>query len=97
MTEPLTLIARIRARKGYETTVRKALTALVEPTLEEEGCLEYRLHMVDDDPSLFYFVENWRTVEDLDRHLASDHIQAARIALEGHVEDSEDRRMTRIA
>lgn len=97
MNEPLTLIARIRARKGSEDAVRAALAALVAPTLDEEGCIEYRLHVVNDDPRLFYFVENWRTVEDLERHLSSPHIRKARIALKGHVEDSDDQRMARIA
>ena len=97
MDETLTLVARIRARKGSEDAVRAALAALVPPTLEEEGCIEYSLHAVNDDPGLFYFVENWRTAEDLERHLSSPHIRHARVALEGHVEDSEDKRMTRIA
>ncbi len=97
MTGSLTLIARIRAREGSEETVREALVALVAPTLAEEGCLEYRLHVVNDDPGLFYFVENWRTVEDLDRHLTSPHIGRARTVLEGHVQDSEEERMIRIA
>lgn len=97
MNETLTLIARIRARKGSEDTVRETLAALVPPTLEEEGCIDYRLHAVNDDPGLFYFVENWRSAEDLDRHLSSPHIRQARVAIDGLVENSEDRRMTRIA
>ena len=97
MDETLTLIARIRARMGSEEVVREALTALVAPTLEEEGCIDYRLHAVNDDPGLFYFVENWQTAEHLRRHLSSPHIRTARETIQGHVEDSEDKRMTRIA
>ncbi|MCY4368274.1 MAG: putative quinol monooxygenase [bacterium] len=97
MTETLTLIARIRARKGSEDVVRDALAALVPPTLEEDGCIEYRLHAVNGDPGLFYFVEQWQTAEDLDRHLSSPHIRNVGTVLEGHVEDSCDTRMTRIA
>lgn len=97
MSEILTLIARIRARKGSEDAVREALAALVLPTLEEEGCIEYSFHVVNDDPGLFYFVEQWQTAEHLERHLSSPHIRRARTALEGHVENSYDKRMTRIA
>ena len=56
MAETLTAVARVRAVTGSEETVRDALVAMVAPTREEEGCLDYRLHVVDDDPGLFYFV-----------------------------------------
>ena len=97
MTEVLTLVAQIRAARGSEDVVQEALEALVPPTLEEEGCIDYRLHVVNDDPGLFYFVENWRSTEHLARHLESPHIQKARTVLEGHVGTSEEKRMTRIA
>ena len=97
MSDLLTVVAWIRAAPGAEDTVRETLMAIIPPTLEEEGCIDYRLHVVNDDPGLFYFVENWRSTEDLDRHLESPHIRKARTVLEGHVGTSEEKRMTRIA
>ena len=71
--------------------------AIVPPTLEEEGCVEYKLHAVNDDPGLFYFVEQWRSGEDLDVHLASDHVQDAIASVEDRIEEIDIQRMTRIA
>ena len=71
--------------------------AIVPATLQEEGCIEYKLHAVNDDPGLFYFVEQWRSEDDLDIHLASDHVREAIASVEDGIEGIDIRRMTRIA
>ena len=97
MTDVLTVVAWIRAAPGAEDAVRDALAAIVPPTLEEEGCIEYKLHVVDDDPGLFYFVEQWRSGEDLDIHLESAHVRDAIARVEDRIEGIDIKRMTRIA
>ena len=97
MTEVLRAVARVRAVAGSEKTVRDALVAMVAPTREEEGCLDYRLHVVDDDPGLFYFVALWRSEADLDAHLEEPHIADGLAAVEDHIESIGIKRMTRIA
>ena len=93
----LGVVAWVRAEPGAEDTVREALTAFVAPTLEEEGCIDYQLHAVNDDPGLFYFVEYWRSEEDLERHIASPHIRDGGAAVRHLIKESGERRMTRIA
>ena len=97
MTDVLTVVAWIRAAPGAEDAVREALLSIVPPTLEEEGCIEYKLHAVNDDPCLFYFVEQWRSGEDLDVHLASPHVRESIDAVESLIEGIDIQRMTRIA
>ena len=97
MAETLTAVARVRAVTGSEETVRDALVAMVAPTSEEEGCLDYRLHMADGDPRLFYFVALWRSEADLDAHLAEPHIADGLEAIADHLEWIVISRMTRIA
>ena len=97
MSDLLTVVAWIRATPGAEDTVREALAAIVPPTLQEEGCIEYKLHAVNDDPCLFYFVELWRSEEDLDIHLASDHVREAIAGVEDSIEGIDIQRMTRIS
>ena len=97
MTDVLTVVAWIRAAAGAEDAVRDALLSIVPPTLAEEGCIEYKLHMVDDDPGLLYFVEQWRSGEDLDIHLGSAHVREAIAAVEDKIEGIDIKRMTRIA
>ncbi len=76
MTEHLTVVARIQAKPEKVAEVRRALTALVEPTHREPGCVSYVLHESSVDPTLFVFYENWRSQEDLDKHLKMPYLQA---------------------
>jgi quinol monooxygenase YgiN len=71
----LTVVARIRAKPGLEQVVREALTALVEPTRKESGCINYDLHQSLDDKTLFMFYENWTSKKDLDKHLEMPYLK----------------------
>lgn len=75
---PVTVLARIKARSGKEKELRQALEALLAPTRAEEGCLNYDLHQMPDDPSEFMFYENWTSKACLDRHQESSHLAAFR-------------------
>ena len=97
MTDVLTAVARVKAVPGSEETVRRALIAMVVPTREEEGCVDYRLHVVNEDPGLFYFVALWRSEADLDSHLEEPHIADGLAAVANHIEGIVIERMTRIA
>ena len=97
MADALTAVARVRAVPGSEETVRDALIAMVAPTRQEEGCLDYRLHEVDSEPGLFCFVALWRSEADLDAHLDLPHIADGMAAIAGHTESVVVTRMTRIA
>ena len=72
----LTVIARMTAQPGKEQELRSALESLVEPTLAEDGCVNYDLHVAHDDPATFFFYENWESAEKLQAHLANDHLVA---------------------
>ena len=54
------------------------LRGLVAPTRREEGCVEYHLHGSDANPNVFMFYENWRSRNDLDRHLTLPHLAPIR-------------------
>jgi quinol monooxygenase YgiN len=72
----LTVIARMTALPGKEQELRSALESLVEPTLAEDGNVNYDLHVAKDDPATFFFYENWTSSDKLDAHLANDHLVA---------------------
>ena len=74
--EPVTVVVRIRAKEGCEAEVRKELLALLAPTRVEEGCRNYDMHEMPDEPTLFLFHETWESEADLDRHLMEPHIQS---------------------
>jgi quinol monooxygenase YgiN len=70
----LTVIARMTAKQGKEADLRSALEALVPITVQEDGCVNYDLHVAEDDPATFYFYENWESGSELDAHLGAQHL-----------------------
>lgn len=94
----LTVVAEIVAKPGKEDEVRKHLLGFVEPTRKEDGCVQYDLHVSNDEPGRFIFYENWTSAEALDKHSASNHIQAFRtISAELLAQPTRLIRATRIA
>ena len=71
----VSVFALVKAKPGMEETVKQELSALVGPTLVEEGCINYDLHRSLDHKGHFRFYENWTSKELLDRHLQSAHVQ----------------------
>jgi quinol monooxygenase YgiN len=71
----LTVIASMRAKSGKEQELREVLEALIEPTVKEEGFVNYDLHQGVEDPAVFCFYENWTSPEHLDAHLKAPHLQ----------------------
>ena len=70
----LTVIASMRAKPGKEQALRDALQALVAPTTQEKGYVNYDLHQGVEDPAVFFFYENWESGEALDAHLGAPHL-----------------------
>ncbi len=70
----LPVVAVITAKEGSADVVRDALTALVAPTRDEEGCLSYALYESAGTPGVFVTVESWRGQADLDAHMKTAHI-----------------------
>ena len=70
------VLALFTAAPGKEAELEEVLMALLEPTRKEAGCIDYHLHVSDDDPRTFLFYENWRTRKDLDEHLEMPYLKA---------------------
>jgi len=64
----ITMTARPEKRKE----VMQTLLSMVEPTLQERGCLSYQVFQDVDDENVFSMIKEWETREDLDRHMRSD-------------------------
>ena len=74
--EKITVLARIKARKGMEEELCRQAMCLIEPTRAEAGCINYDLCRGADDKSLFMFYENWISKNALDEHLQTPHLKA---------------------
>jgi quinol monooxygenase YgiN len=63
------LIAYLHAKPEKREELLKILLGFVKPSREEAACIDYHLHVSNDDPNFFIFYENWRSREELDQHL----------------------------
>lgn len=86
---PIILVARIKAKEDHIDTVKAGLQGIVPPTLKEKGCIKYELHQDQKDSSVFIFVEEWASEEDLNNHSVADHIKAFGKAATGMIETRE--------
>jgi len=73
-----TVVGILRARPVKRDELRAILEGFVASTRQEEGCVDYHLHVSDTDPNLFMFYENWRSPEDLKHHLTLPHLAPIR-------------------
>ena len=72
-----TLIAYLHAKPEKREELLKLLQSFVEPSRSEPACVDYHLHVSNDDPNLFVFYENWRTRKELDEHLRHPFLRAS--------------------
>lgn len=79
----LHVVAHFHCRPSRGIEVESLVSPLVEPTLREEGCLEYRYYRDNHDPEHLVFIEQWRDEESLDAHLASDHVTDMLVRVDG--------------
>lgn len=81
----LTILAQITAVPGKEALVRAELEKLVDITRSEAGCIQYDLHVDNDNPGFFAFYENWESRELWQTHMNAPHLTAYGTATEGAV------------
>lgn len=83
----LTIVAQITAKSAQVDSMKEELLKLIQPTLAEEGCVNYDLHQDNEDPAKFLFYENWETRELWQAHMETQHLKDYLEATEGKVED----------
>ncbi|MEL6767751.1 MAG: putative quinol monooxygenase [Pseudomonadota bacterium] len=82
---------------GKETLVRAELEKLVPITRAEAGCLQYDLHVDNENPGFFVFYENWESRELWQTHMNAPHLAAYMAATEGAVANFVLNEMSKIA
>ncbi|MEJ2177404.1 MAG: putative quinol monooxygenase [Gammaproteobacteria bacterium] len=85
MSNPLTIVARIEVNTDKIELVKAELIKLVEPTLQEAGCIQYDLHQDNENPAVFLFYENWESRELWQAHMKNSHLADYVKATEGSV------------
>ena len=93
----LTILAQITAAAGKGPLVRGELEKLVTPTRAENGCLQYDLHIDNENPEFFVFYENWESRDLWQTHMDAPHLKAYLEATEGAIESFILNELTHIA
>jgi len=60
------------ARPEKRKEVMQTLLSMIEPTLQEKGCLSYQVFQDINDENVFSLIKEWETREDLDHHMRTD-------------------------
>jgi quinol monooxygenase YgiN len=76
--EQVTVIAYIEIKPGTEEAFRAELDKVITATRAESACVNYDFHQSSKEPNHFVAYENWTSMEGLDQHAKSAHIQAFR-------------------
>ncbi|MBW1598638.1 putative quinol monooxygenase [Streptomyces sp. JJ38] len=71
----LTVIAVFDAARGKEDALRTALEAMIEPSLDEPGCLAYQPYVDPNRPGNMVIIEEWTDRAALERHFGTPHFE----------------------
>jgi quinol monooxygenase YgiN len=63
------------AIEGKINTILELVKELVEITIKEEGCINYEMYQDEKNPSVLIMIEEWKTMEHLNNHMASEHFK----------------------
>ena len=83
ITKSVTFIAK----EGSEAKMKELLSAMVEPSKAEAGCLFYEIFQYENDRRRFMAVETWADEAALDGHKASAHYALYKSSYEPFCED----------
>ena len=67
--------ANIKAKPGKEAETEKELRIVIKETHKEDGCLRCTLHKSVEEPGSFLIVARWSSMETINQHFKSAHIQ----------------------
>jgi quinol monooxygenase YgiN len=95
-SQKLTIVANIHAKADKIGLVKTELEKLIEPTLAEEGCINYDLHLDNENPAHFMFYENWESRELWQVHMNNDNLANFIAATDGALESLTVNEMTHI-
>lgn len=69
----LKVVAKNYADLNHLDEIMSLCQELVENTCRENGCLSYGVYQDTEHPELLTMIEEWKSREDLDIHLHSEH------------------------
>ena len=83
ITKKVTFIAK----EDSIDKMKELLTAMVEPSKAEDGCIFYDIFQSKERPEKFFAVESWRDEAALDGHRNSEHYKVYKSSYEPYCTD----------
>ena len=74
------------AKEGCEDKMKELLSAMVEPSKNEDGCIFYEIFQYKNNKRKFMAYESWRDEAALDGHKASAHYAVYKSSYEPYCE-----------
>ncbi|MGK4585000.1 putative quinol monooxygenase [Kitasatospora sp. HPMI-4] len=76
------LIAELTTRPDQAERLRTMLEGMIEPSLDEPGCIGYQPLVDPNHPERMVVLEEWRDEEALQEHFATPHYRHAKAVLD---------------
>ena len=71
----IVLLVKITGNPGKDKELLDELRLLIEPSRNEGGCIKYDLNRDPENKDTFWFVEEWASQSDLDKHNQTAHFK----------------------
>lgn len=85
MSEEITVVAVVKAKKGQEKSVADAMAACVPESRAEATNIQYVPNRDLDDPQTFIFIEKWASRAALQAHMETPHFKVLAESLKDKV------------
>ena len=73
MTDMIIVTLRMTVRPGRRHDFAESIRGMLEPTRVERGCISYCFYEDIENKNTFALVEEWKTRDDLERHVRTDN------------------------
>ena len=94
----LIVVASLKAKTDKIEFIKNELLKLHSAThANDEGCIQYDLHLDNENSDEFLVFEVWESGEHLQKHSNSSHFQAFLAAVDGVCEQFNVKQMTRFS
>jgi quinol monooxygenase YgiN len=70
----IVVVGRVRTTPEKAEELIRIGQAVAQASRDEDGCLGYRFYADTEDPDAYLFVEEWESMEALQRHFTTPHI-----------------------
>ncbi len=73
MTDMIIVTLKMTVRPGRRNDLAETIRGMLEPTRVERGCISYCLYEDIENKNTFALVEEWKTRDDLEKHVRTDN------------------------